>query len=214
MKHARASISARFTLIELLIVISIIAILASMLLPALASARVRAKSAACRTNLKQLGMALTVYSNDHDQWTIQPKSLDYWCKTIAWWKYIPGNNLVICPNYRPGDADYPDFGYGINTFLYNGTFAGAKKLEESIKTGSVRTASRTVYLLDVMDRLQSGGCAPLMPNAYWQPERSAPANRDARRTNVLYLDGHVESRDPSEMEWGTSTDINDVFLKQ
>ncbi len=56
-----------FTLIELLVVIAIIAILAAILFPVFAQAREAARKATCQANLKQLGSAITMYSQDYDE---------------------------------------------------------------------------------------------------------------------------------------------------
>ena len=59
-----------FTLIELLVVIAIIAILAAILLPALSSARASARTIACANNLKAIGTAGTLYTDDNDSWIV------------------------------------------------------------------------------------------------------------------------------------------------
>lgn len=57
-----------FTLIELLMVIAIISILASLLLPALVGAKERARRTTCRQHIRQFALAVHLYGNDHNQW--------------------------------------------------------------------------------------------------------------------------------------------------
>jgi prepilin-type N-terminal cleavage/methylation domain-containing protein/prepilin-type processing-associated H-X9-DG protein len=63
--RARPSPARGFTLVELLVIIAIVAVLAALLLPALASAKERSKGTACLSNLRQIGLAIRAYAEDN-----------------------------------------------------------------------------------------------------------------------------------------------------
>ena len=99
---------AGFTLIELLVVIAIIAILAGLLLPALASAKNKAKGSVCMNSLKNFGIALSVYDSDFGK-VISPRDTsitapglggnnDYYWGISAFWPYANDVKLWQCPN--------------------------------------------------------------------------------------------------------------------
>lgn len=95
-----------FTLIELLVVIAIIALLMGILLPSLNRARGQAQRIACRSNMRQMGIALQAYLIDNEN-RLPPSSCNlsdpnqYWLRTLT--KYTREKLLLRCPSDRAKD---------------------------------------------------------------------------------------------------------------
>jgi prepilin-type N-terminal cleavage/methylation domain-containing protein/prepilin-type processing-associated H-X9-DG protein len=104
-----------FTLIELLVVIAVIGVLAALLLPALASAKLSAQTAQCRNNVRQLSIALHLYVLDHKFYPLmavtrgpaRPTGSKWYRDLMSYTDQNWTNQLYRCPNFHFQHIDGP-----------------------------------------------------------------------------------------------------------
>lgn len=205
-RTARRTIRSIFTIIELLVVIAVIAILASMLLPALNKARDKAHAISCANNLKSIGTASQLYTDDFDGWILPAISMynKYW--TTGYDLRPWGELLVKCGDYAalqylPGALNCPSekrkyyYAYCSGTYARNYYF-GIRSTVPAVKLARIKRVS------EVVDAWDNGYTTAYMDNGSWLAgaygyRTFEPRHND--RGNVLYLDGHVGSQTLDEM---------------
>lgn len=173
-------------------VIALIAILAGLLLPALATAKSRARATLCLGNLKQIGLAVVLYAGDHDERLPQSQhSRASWVGTLQ--PYLGGTNLHRCPE----DANkHRIASFAINDFLTPHPY-GARELDFSRAT-SIPAPSETAHFagmhrdFDGSDHFHFADAqdAGYSTNAF--PKQVA-VERHRGAANYLFADSHAQS---------------------
>ena len=180
-----------FTLVELLVVIAIIAIMAALLLPALSRAKQRSITLHCINNLRQLGVAMHLYADEHSDWLPPAGAFIAWDSTdpVAWTRvmmdYYQATNLLHCPALARAEPEH----------LFN-YFMGSRAVwVTTANTGSVSLATiefASEYILSGDYNHPPFKPGDADPDNYSQDTlfgRPSPVHN--RRVNILFADWHV-----------------------
>ena len=223
--NPRREMPGRFTLIELLVVIAIIAILAAMLLPALNSARSRAKATKCLGNLKQIGTGIIMYASDHgDYLPVHHDSTEFgWAQEVAPYLSISLTTvrppIYDCPEdqfFRTRIRELGKSNYGC-TYFYN--------LHTGYRKGSGWALQVRIHHIKFPSRYVTN--AETQKSKYvfnWMTEagetsRAMKIDMHKRNSNYLHADGSSSPMTIPYAEWINSAlkdcdKYNPIFYPQ
>lgn len=185
----------RFTLLELLVVISIMAMLICILLPALSLAKGKAKALQCASNLKQCGIGFELYASDYNGYMIPSKTppppssgtgysiywFDVMCGDTGWTPFINertmAKSILNCPSDTVGKVyDY---------YMYYGMPGGAGSY---VKLSNLTFPSRCMYMTE--GEYAVGALSSFAPGAAGDSTNRLRLNHSGG-LNWLLVDGHV-----------------------
>jgi prepilin-type N-terminal cleavage/methylation domain-containing protein/prepilin-type processing-associated H-X9-DG protein len=200
------------TLVELLVVIAIIGALVAFLLPAVQSARATARSAACKNQMRQVGLAVLRFCDDHDGEFPHNEHLAEelsWVHTLA--PYMESvDSIRICPEDPIADERLAAKGtsYVANDHLIN-DFDPSLVSDEVDFVRNLRqvpSTSKTMVAFEIADKWSATKRVEHAHATEWfadaenaddgiiafKIETDVKLNQHANASNYLYLDGHVE----------------------
>ena len=148
-----------FTLIELLVVIAIIAILAAILFPVFAQAREKARAISCLSNLKQIGIGVTMYSQDNDE--AMPDGSNPWGSMTGWavqvYPYVKSVGAFHCPDdssigqQSVGTVKSTSYGINSNFGIPNANPVNNGPAGPGMIISQFGSPSKTVMLFEVVN---------------------------------------------------------------